>query len=480
MDEQTFTTHRTFACRECRMTTSADRKWTVRSFVAPLLVASLTVGGAIALAGCEKKVQADNAAARPTTFPVTVSPVVVQDVKRTVDVVGTLFADEETTVSAKVPGRIIKLYKDIGDAVQPGEPLVQLKPNDYQLNVAKAKLAMEQALAKIGLKELPAPGYDPDKVLANVPSVVKAKVEAENAQERLNRNQKLFEAKPPLISEERYADLQTALRVAKSEYDVAALAASATLAEAWAYKGDLDIAAQRLNDATTRAPSPADPKDLAPSASLQSADAPPAPKRVYRVTHRYVNEGELVREITPCFRLVDDSRIKLRARVPERFVGQIKVGQRATATVDAWPGVEFVGQVTRVNPQVEENNRTFGIEILIPNDDRKLKPGSFAKAAVETRTDPKVVFAPKSAVIVFAGVSKVFKIGADDKATEVRVGAGDPHPDDPNLIEITSGLKGDERLVTSGATRLATGVQVKVNATPATGPTSRPDGGEKK
>jgi len=435
----------------------------LKRIVRPAVLSGLLAATPMVFVACNKKVEADGGTKSAAPVAVTLAPARIDSLQRAIDVVGTLFADEETVVSAKVPGRIIKLYKDIGDTVEPGEPLVQLKPNDYQLGQAKARLQLEETLARIGLKELPEPGYDVKKLLENVPSVVKARLEAENAAAKLNRGKKLFEAQPPLLSEERYADLETALRVARSELDVAVLAGEATLAEAWTFKGDLDIATQRLADATTRAPSPASPKDLAPSASLEASAAASAaaPKRTYIVTHRYVNEGELVREITPCFRLVDDHRIKLRAKVPERFVAEIAVGQKVKVMVEAYLNVDFWGTVSRVNAQVDPENRTFGVEVIIPNEDHRLKPGSFARAAVETRTDSKVVFVPKEAITTFAGVSKVFKV-ANDKATEVIIETGVGRSTDGRYVEIVSGLKGDENLVVSGAARLATGTPVTV------------------
>ena len=84
------------------------------------------------------------------------------------------------------------------------------------------------------------------------------------------------------------------------------------------------------------------------------------------------------------YRLVDVNPIKLRAQVPERYVASIKTGQKVKTSVDAYPGVDFAGKVSRVNPQINLENRMFSVEILIPNDDHRLKPGAFARASVET------------------------------------------------------------------------------------------------
>jgi multidrug efflux pump subunit AcrA (membrane-fusion protein) len=429
-----------------------------------LLVTLISTAAAAAvvttLTACERKTQAAGGAGgrAATTVPVVLAPVKTLPVQRSVDVVGTLFGDEETVVSAKVPGRIIALFKDVGDTVAPGEPLVQLKQNDYQLAVTKAQLAMEEALSKLGLRDLPPKDFDVTKV----PTVVRAQLQAQNAEARYNRGKKLFESKPPLMSEQDFSDLDTALRVAKSAYDVEVLTARSLVAQAWSLKGDLDIASQRLTDATTRAPS-------TPEATTQPVDTGRAPgeAHAYVVTARFVNVGELVREITPCYRLVDDNPIKLRAKVPERYVAEIKVGQKVKANVEAYPKVDFQGTVSRVNPQIEPENRTFSIEVLIPNDDHRLKPGAFARASVQTRVDDRVVFVPQESVITFAGVNKVFTV-KNDKAVEVNVDPGESRAENNAYVEIVSGLKGGESVVVSGTSKLATGVPVTLRAASTT------------
>jgi RND family efflux transporter MFP subunit len=421
-----------------------------------VMIAALAAAAAMTLPACERKGQAQTLARGATTVPVTLQAVRTMPVQRSVDVVGTLFGDEETVVSAKVPGRIIALFKDVGDIVAPGEPLVQLKPNDYQLAVAKAQLSLEESLAKLGLKELPSKDFD----VARIPTVVKARLQTENAEAKLKRGRKLFESKPPLMSEQDYSDLETALSVAKTSYDVELLTARTLVAQAWSFKGDLDIAAQRLNDATTRAPSSYEP-------TTQPVDTGkiPGEPHSYVVTARYVNVGELVHEITPCYRLVDDTPIKLRAKVPERYVSEIKVNQKVKTKVEAYPDTDFEGAVSRINPQIDPDNRTFSIEVVIPNNDHRLKPGSFARASVQTRTDSNIVFAPRASIVTFAGVEKVFTV-RDGKAVEIDVKPGDAHSPDNTYVEVAAGLKGNEELVIKGVNKLANGVPVVVR--PAT------------
>jgi len=161
------------------------------------------------------------------------------------------------------------------------------------------------------------------------------------------------------------------------------------------------------------------------------------------------------------FRVVDDDPLKFRAAVPERFVGDIKVGQKVAVTVEAYPDA-FPGTVARINPQIDPANRTFQVEILVSNEKEMLRPGGFARGRVQTRMQPDVVFVPQESVVTFAGVNKVFTI-KDGKAAEVGVELGDRDGDE---VEVLKGLKGNESVVVSGTSKLATGVPVEVKQAP--------------
>ena len=119
------------------------------------------------------------------------------------------------------------------------------------------------------------------------------------------------------------------------------------------------------------------------------------------------------------------------------------------------------GHISRINPQVDLATRTFQIEVIIPNGERLLKAGAFARASVQTRIDPKAVVVPESALSRFAGVTKVFTV-KDGKAQEIRVDAGIPQN---GIVEITKGLKGGEQIVVKSAGTLATGVPLNIEST---------------
>src|SRR5436309_845451 len=133
-------------------------------FVFPLLLLVL-------FRGCKDRAAEGKAERASETVAVTLAPAHAGPVQRHVDVVGTLFGDEEATVSAKVPGRIVQIAKDVGDRVAPGQTLAQIDKTDYDLAVAQKKMAAGAALAKLGLSEMPPADFD----LAKVPTVERAR-----------------------------------------------------------------------------------------------------------------------------------------------------------------------------------------------------------------------------------------------------------------------------------------------------------------
>ena len=387
---------------------------------------------------------------------VTLAPAVVAPVQRTVEITGTLFGDEEATVSAKVPGRIVSVFRDVGDRIAAAQPLAQIDQIDYELAVAQKQMAMQASLAKLGLADMPGDDFDLNKV----PTVERARLQSANAQQKFARGQKIFEQNPPGISEQDYADLKTAFEVAKSNYEVELLTARALLADARAARSDLQLESQKLRDTTIRAPEAA--------ATTQSLTKP-APSQ-YAVATRMVSIGEYVREGTPLFRLVADDPVKYRAQVPEKFLSQVKTAQPVRLQVAAYPGQWFDGAVSRIAPQVASSTRTFEVEMLIPNREGKLQPGSFATGQILTRTEPNVTLVPIGSLVTFAGVTKVFTV-EDNKAVEKKIETGQRVGDN---VEVVSGLSGAAApIVIDGKNRLATGTLVAVM--PATKPaTTRP------
>jgi multidrug efflux pump subunit AcrA (membrane-fusion protein) len=396
------------------------------------------------LIGCERRSsgqQGPGKAQSREAVAVMLAPVSFQGLERTVEVVGTLWGDEQTTISAKVPGRIQTIHVDVGDRVDPRQPLAQIDPTDYELTVSQREMALREALAKLGLSELPRDGeFD----VSTVATVERAKFQAANAKAKLERARQLFQRQPPLISEQDYADLETAYEVAERDYDVAQLEAKSQLAVVRTRQSELEAAQQRLADTTVRAPARRTSHSAIPSTTATSDDLH------YAVTQRRVSTGEYVREGDAMFALVVDDPIRFRAAVPERHLAQLQLGQRVDVRVESYEQ-SFPGEVRRINPAIDPKSRAFEIEVNVPNPQRLLRSGAFARGTVVTGADPNVPFVPQAAVVSFAGVDRVFTV-RDGKAVEhvVRVG---PRRDDH--VAIIEGLKNEQAVIVAGQQRLA-------------------------
>lgn len=392
---------------------------------------------AMSLASCSEKPD-DKKAVKPKVDPIEVTYLKpqIRAVDRRVDLVGTVYPDEEVTVSAKVPGMLVTMKKEIGDMAASGELLAQVDTADYQLAVEQKQMAVREALSKIGLIAIPADDFD----VMSVPQVKRAKLQSENAEARFQRAKQLFEQQPPRISAQEFGDIKTASEVSKNDLDIEILTARTSLDQARTKQAELNTAKRVLKDT-----------DLT---------APAAKQRKFLVSAKYASVGEFAREGTQIYRIVDINLVKVRALVPERFLTMVKIGQKARITAEAYPQ-PFDGTLARINPQIDPASRNFEVEIDVPNSDLRLKPGSFVRASISTFRDPSAVFVPRRALTTFAGLTKAFTVD-NGRAREAVVTTGEG---DEEWVEVTQGLQGTETLAIGS--RLIGGVEIKERVAPA-------------
>lgn len=370
----------------------------------------------------------------PDAVAVTVSPVTMRPVQRTVEAVGSLYGYEEVTLRAKVEGRIKRIVHDVSDSVAPGDAVIEIDPADAELAVRQTEKNLLAELARLGLTEPPAADFN----VRNIPLVSQAKVRLDNAKTKFERASQL--AKKSVISAEELSDRTTEMRAAEAELANQILLANAVLATIQTRQEALAIARKQLDDTVLRAPIP-------------SAPVPGLEHPAYAVTKRTVSEGALVRVGDEVCRLVIDRALKLKVAVPERYTTDVQLGQKADVLTSS-STTPFPGKVTRINPSVDPTTRTFEVEILCSNEAGKLKPGGFAKAAIATRLDERAVTVPLEALVSFAGISKIF-VTDGDKVRELRVALGVQETD---WVEIsTPAIPDGTQVVTSGQAALAEG-----------------------
>jgi len=328
----------------------------------------------------------------PAAVMVTVEPVAYRSVQRSVEAVGTLYGYEEVSIAAKLDGRVRKIHHDVSDQVKPGELLVEFDPTDYELLLCQAEKSLRVDLAKLGVNDL-SPGAKFD--LEHLPGVIRARERMNNTKLRYERARSL--ARSGGVTPEELGDRTAEFHAADAEYHDQLLMARSLIATVEMKREALAIARQQLGDMAIKVPIP-------------SQRVPTLEENVtYVVSQRAVSEGSFVKTGTEVCKLVIDRMLKLKVLVPERHSNEIQRGQKANVTTAAHPQ-PITGVVARINPTVDPVNRTFQVEIEVPNADGKLKPGSFAKAAILTRLDSDVATVPLEAVTTFAGITKIFVV----------------------------------------------------------------------
>jgi RND family efflux transporter MFP subunit len=396
--------------------------------------------------------ETDSTERAPDTVVVTVEPVAYRPVQRSVEAVGTLYGYEEVSIAAKMDGRVLKIHRDVSDEVKPGDLLVEFDPTDYDLLLRQAEKSLRIDLAKLGVDEL-SKGFDVEQL----PAVTQARERMNNAKLRLDRVRALTRSSAATMED--LADKTADFRAADAEYHNQILLARSLVATVEMKREGLGIARQQLKDMAIKVPVP-----LQRVPGMEQG-------ATYVVSQRAVSEGSFVRTGTEVCKLVIDRTLKLKVLVPERYSNEIQGGQQVQVFTAAHTQ-PFAGQVVRINPTVDPVNRTFQVEIEVPNSERKLKPGSFAKAAILTKHDDEVVTVPLESVVTFAGITKVFLV-EDGRVKEVRVTLG---VQNTKWVEIVQpSLPRGARVVVSGQSALADGTPIAVrrNGRPASSPASR-------
>jgi HlyD family secretion protein len=101
------------------------------------------------------------------------------------------------------------------------------------------------------------------------------------------------------------------------------------------------------------------------------------------VIKEFTEVGQWIQAGGPIVELVDLSRVQVEVPLPERYVGEIKVGASVTATFDSLRGFQAKGRVFSVLAQADRNSRTFPIKVELPNADLMIKSGLVSRVILQ-------------------------------------------------------------------------------------------------
>src|SRR5688572_15104296 len=259
-------------------------KWIIIGGV--LLIAALAVGAKYASKGKDKG------------FPVTVEKAVIKTITQLVNATGKIQPELEVKISPEVSGEIVELPLREGATVKKGDLLVRIKPDNYRYQVEQQEANLTAAKA----------------------SAVQSKAQLAKAQEDFKRNEDLFAKN--LISDSDQSATRTTVEVAQANYDNA-------LAQIKRTEGLLAQSNELLSKTSIFAP-------LDGTISSLTSEA----------GERVVATGSFTG--TEIMRVADLNNMEVRVNVNENDVINVKVGDKARISVDAFPNRTFTGTVKEI------------------------------------------------------------------------------------------------------------------------------------
>jgi membrane fusion protein (multidrug efflux system) len=339
--------------------------------------------------------------------PVDAARTFLGDVEEGIDVVGTLSPRFQAEIKSDYGGIVSRIHVSDWARVKKGDPLLTVDTREGEVLLQKVRAALE--MAKAGLLEAEAAGKRADREYERASSLLEA----------------------GLVTRQAMDDAQT-------QKEAAAARISAAGAQVTAAREDVAQVSTRLGKAVIRAPFDG------------------------IVSERLVNVGDLVGEMQKfLFRVVDNRMLELTATVPSMAMASLRTGMPLRFSTDAVPGREFRGKVTFINPSVSPGDRSVRVIAEVPNVPEVLKGGLFVKGRIVTGSRKGVVLVPREALQAWdAAVRKGEVYVVDNNVARRRdVATGESREE---AVEISSGLKAGETVVTRGAFNVKDGDALKV------------------
>ncbi|MEX2531470.1 MAG: efflux RND transporter periplasmic adaptor subunit [Gemmatimonadota bacterium] len=183
------------------------------------------------------------------------------------------------------------------------------------------------------------------------------------------------------------------------------------------------------------------------------------------VEERLVEEGTMVSPGTPVARVVQVDPVKVTGGVPERFAAEIRTGSSARVTFDVLPDQEFEGPLTFVGATVNPANRTFPVELRVPNRNNVIKPEMVANLEIIRNVRNEVVVIPQEAVVRVEEGFVAFVAVERDGSEFAEVRRLSLSGSQANRVVVENGLAAGDRLIVAGQSQVANGDRIQVVGT---------------
>ncbi len=379
---------------------------------------------------------------------VQVAPAKKTTIERAVQAEAVLYPIHEAAITPKITAPVRKFLVQRGQKVRQGQLLAVLENADVAASMVENKGAYEQAQAT----------YE-SAVNAGLPEEWnKAELDAKAAKEALDAAQKMYVSRQNLYKQGALPrkDLDqagVAYVQARNQYDVARKHLQAL--QAGGKKLQVEAAQGQLQSAKG--------KYQASQAQLKYTEVRSPIDGV--VTDRPLYQGETAAAGTPLITVMDISQVVARTHIPQTQASLLKVGDQARITA---PGDDtaYPGTVTIVSPALDPNSTTVEVWVQASNPGQKLRPGSNVQVEMVAGKVPDAIVVPASALLKNEeGKTTVMIVGADGRAHQQAVTVGVQRGDE---VQIASGLKPGDNVITQGGFGLPDNSRVQVESAPAT------------
>ncbi len=420
-----------------------------------IILASLAIC-ALFLAGCGKNQTAAASQAVSKRLTVTASQVITRTVPASFEETGTFNPDETSDIAPLVAGRVVATPVNVGDFVKEGQVICELDHRDAQLRLDQAKAQLGEATAALRQMQ--------SRIGWNGQAQFDAGAVPEAAAARANYESAQAQARMAAADAKRYENLVATGDVSRSAYEKARTAQETAEAQANAARQQYEAALNGARQShaameTSQASLDAVRSQLAQAEKALADTTIRAPYDGY-ITARPVAAGVYVALTNKIATIVRIGILKLQLQTPEQRAAQVKLGMQVVARVAAFPGREFNGKVTAVNPSVDPGSRVFILEARFENPGAQLRPGMFATAHVLMPGGENAVFVPRSAVIRDKTTDSYQLFTIENGTAHLRVVVlGDA---DGDLVRVTSGLTGGEKVAVGQQGDLFDGAAVEV------------------
>lgn len=401
---------------------------------------------AASLCACDKNAKANNSAGdKPTsstlevaarravkreyTVPVAVETILRREVKSYVQTTGIVAPVQSAPVVVEAAGRLI-FEQDwrVDDYVEANELIARIDDRDARMRIQIAEAELENSRVSLDLSKA---------------RLDKALVDMERTEELVEKE---------LAPRRQLEDAQLNIRQAQTSVSQAQNAVRKS-------QLDLERARKELETLEVRAPISG---VLCPEEVLARANSSTRmvnPRDIMTLDGRLVPNGRTICGV------IDLSQAVIRCDVTSKDIARVQIEAEAIARVYVGDdNIERVGKVREIASSIDTDTRAFQVDVLLDNEDGRLRPGMFARVDIVTAVRRDAIAVPRSCLQRRNNEDVVFVANKENQAEMRVVELGIENLDE---VEIVSGLREGERLVVKGHETLQDKVRVAIDELPA-------------